>query len=786
MRLLKNILFFVFFCFSFFFGLSADDIKQNAKATRGIADLRNVSLDSFSFALTGEWKFASQQLLSPIEARNINSFFSIPSLWNKKSVNGKPLSAEGYATYAITVLLPKHRPALALEIPDAYSSLRVYVNNKVAFESGYPDSTSNKAIPHWQTATLPIEVESDTLNIVLYVANFWHSKGGINEAVVLGDRETLLLKREQGEAFDLLLTGCLFMGGLFFFGLYLFGKHDRAILFFSLFCMVYSYRVIGTDMYTLHSIFPNLSWDLTIRLEYLTLYLSIGLFVQYTSSLYPQDVNKKAMIVLTTFCGLFALSVLFPPSFFTKLINPFLVVMFALIGYAFYVYLIAMRRKRIGSQYALISTAVVLFVFALINLSYFQLIPPFRGLVFMGYIAFFFLQSLILSYRFATTLKIAKQQAEEGLQAKSSFLSTMSHEIRTPLNSVIGTAHIMLKNQPREDQKQQLDILLFSANNLLGLVNDVLDFNKIEANKIHFENIALDVKDLTEKVIASLKPLAAEKNIDIIDNIDAIDKVLGDPMRLSQVLTNLIHNAVKFTEAGTVLVKVEKKKETAQQLSLQFSIVDTGIGIPAEKQTLIFEQFTQADSSTSRSFGGTGLGLAITKRIIEQQGSYLHLKSVPNEGSTFYFTFDFDKAPHTSIEKPIPMKSDSATEQFPLKGVRILLVEDNALNIFVAQSFLEQWGAEIDVAENGQLAVDVIDPQKHDVVLMDMHMPVMDGYEAVGLIRNKGIQTPIIALTASISKEAESRVMKVGANGFIVKPFEPDSLLATVQKFVKR
>jgi two-component system, sensor histidine kinase len=355
------------------------------------------------------------------------------------------------------------------------------------------------------------------------------------------------------------------------------------------------------------------------------------------------------------------------------------------------------------------------------------------------------------------------------------------------LNSVIGTAHIMLNNHPREDQKQQLDILLFSANNLLRLVNDVLDFNKIEANKIHFEKINIDVKVITEKVIASLKPLAAEKRIDIIDTIDsAIVPVLGDPMRLSQVLTNLIHNAIKFTEEGTVLVKVAKKKETDTLLSLEFSVVDTGIGIPAEKQTLIFEQFTQADSSTSRSFGGTGLGLAITKRIIEQQGSYLYLKSVPDEGSTFYFTLEFEKAPHITIEKPPPMKSDSSTEKLPLKGVRILLVEDNALNIFVAKSFLEQWGAETDVAENGQLAVDAIDPEKHDIVLMDMHMPIMDGYEAVEIIRNKGIQTPIIALTASISKEAESRVMKVGANGIIVKPFEPDGLLATVIKFVKR
>jgi signal transduction histidine kinase len=752
---------------------------------KGILDLRNKDLTTETYALEGDWQFNWRQLISPRDTTTAQGYFKIPSLWNGKTFNGQELSPNGFATYRLTVLLPAKRPSLALEIPDSYSASKLFINGKLFYAAGDVDSSEEKSSPHWITKTIPLEIVPDTLQLTYQVANFWHSKGGTNDAISLGNKETFLLERRRSEAFDLLLTGCLFMGGLFFFGLYFFGKHDRAILFFSLFCMLYSYRIIGTDMYALHNIFPSLSWFLTTRLEYITLYLSIGFFAQYTIALYPKDVHRYALKSMTWFCFAFAaIVIIFPPSVFTRLINIFLVAMFIYIGYAFYVYILAAKRKRLGAKYALMSTAVMLLVFLFINLHYFGFTPPLKGLMFVGYIAFFFLQSLILSYRFATTLKLAKQQAEEGLIAKSEFLSTMSHEIRTPLNSVIGTAHIMLKNEPRADQKQQLDILLFSANNLLSLVNDILDFNKIEANMIRFENIPFDLRDTVNKLMGALGNTANEKQVDLVTEIDKNipDTVIGDPTRLSQVLMNLVHNAIKFTNEGSVKLSLQKLTEENNSIHIQFKVTDTGIGIAAEKQNLIFEQFTQADSSTSRSFGGTGLGLAITKKILDQQGSILKLQSTPGVGSVFQFNLSFEKNALPSTTPVVETKTNVASAS--LRGKTVLLVEDNALNIFVAKSFLEQWGAKVVVAENGKIATEKIDPALQDIVLIDMHMPVMDGYEAVSIIRERGIQTPIIALTASISRESETRVLKVGANALIVKPFDPDKLLSTLLRFL--
>jgi CheY-like chemotaxis protein len=259
--------------------------------------------------------------------------------------------------------------------------------------------------------------------------------------------------------------------------------------------------------------------------------------------------------------------------------------------------------------------------------------------------------------------------------------------------------------------------------------------------------------------------------------------VCGDPTRLSQVLNNLLNNAIKFTDQGQVLLQITKIEETDNFIKLLFSIKDTGIGISMEKQKLIFERFTQADSSTSRGFGGTGLGLAISKKILELQNSGLQLESEEGKGSNFYFTQSFEKG----LQKLIQEKSDMTlkTEDHSLLiGITILLVEDNPINVLVAQKFLERWGAKIITATNGLEALNMVDPEKHDLVLVDLHMPVMDGYESSRKMREKGINLPIIALTANLPSEIENEIKLSGINDVIVKPFLPDELLRKVLSFV--
>jgi signal transduction histidine kinase len=757
-------------------------------AKNGLIDLRNTSF-SKEIKLDGDWHFYWKQLLDPSATTHPHgSLVSFPHRWDGYILNGQKLPAYGYATYTLKVILPAEHEPLRIAMTEVYTAYRLFINGKPVAHNGTVATSKNKFEPYWQYKTVDIPAGVDTLDIVLQIANFAHSKGGIKKSIVIAEREVIELERNRADAIDLVLTGCLVMGGFFFLGLYLLGNRDKAILLFALFTITYSYRTVGIDNYALHSIFPDISWHIAVRLEYMTLFVGIGLFGLYTRYLYPDDINHTTVRIITLLCALFtAASLSLPAYYFSQLINPFLAVMLYCLVYIPYVYFLAYRNNRPGSKYALMSSASLMVVFAISLLHYWLLIPDLQLLSFICYISFFFLQSLILSHRVSFLLRKAREQAELGLVAKSEFLSTMSHEIRTPLNSVIGMSHLLLKQEPRPDQVEKLEVMLFSANNLLAIVNDVLDYSKIEAGMITFERIEMDTATIVRNIVTGLRGTASDKGIKLSVKIDEQLKtrVIGDPTRLSQVITNLVHNAIKFTQVGSVEVSVEVSHQNEQQAELCFRVKDTGIGISREKQKIIFERFTQADSSTSRGFGGTGLGLAISKKILELQDSTLQLSSEEGKGSIFFFKQVFEKS-STSAEQKSQQITDPPEDDMPLKGVHILVVEDNPMNVLVAQKFLERWGASIDIAVNGLDALDKIDPAIHGMVLIDLNMPVMDGYEAAIQMRSRGIKVPIIALTANLPKEVGDKVREAGMDDIVVKPFLPDELYRMVLHYTAR
>jgi signal transduction histidine kinase/CheY-like chemotaxis protein len=760
-----------------------EDLPPVAK--NGVIDLRKTDLFGKSLSISGEWGFYWNRLLSPDSLASTSpapDHVQFPLLWNELRVHGRQLPSIGYATYTLTVLLPAKRPRIGMEVPDAYCALKLYVNGVVQAQNGQPATEKSKAVPFWVTRTIAIPSgEPDTLVLVLQVANFWHARGGPYKQILIGDKDELFLKKNRDSAYDFMLGGCLLMGGLFFLGLFVFGRNDKTILYFSLFCIVYSYRMVGTGHYALHALFNDLDWFITIRLEYLTLSVGIILFAIYTKSLYPEDSHPLIMNGMVWFCLFYTALILFAPTLvFTRFLVYFLAVMFFCIAYASYVYLRAVRKRRSGSVFALASTAVMLFIFLMGNLHYFGLIPDTRLILLLSYISFFFLQSLALSHRFAHTFRQATFLAQQGLRAKSEFLSTMSHEIRTPLNAVIGMTHLLLRNKPRADQEKDLDVLLFSAGNLLSIVNNILDYTKIEEGKINFEQIPMDLSAIAGNIVAGLKNAADEKGIRLLTDVDdrLNTMLLGDPTRTSQVITNLVHNAIKFTKEGFVKLSISSDHIWPDAMTVTVSVQDTGIGIAREKQDLIFDRFTQADSSISRSYGGTGLGLAISKKILELQGVLLQLESEPGSGSRFYFTQTFQVCGELRTEAG--RMAVVAGREPLLQNISILLVEDNPLNVLVAQTMLENNGARVEVATNGEEALEQLDPARHQLVLMDLHMPVMDGYEATALLRKRGETLPIIALTASTPKEVEGDAYAAGLNGVVVKPFSPEELYRVI------
>jgi PAS domain S-box-containing protein len=380
----------------------------------------------------------------------------------------------------------------------------------------------------------------------------------------------------------------------------------------------------------------------------------------------------------------------------------------------------------------------------------------------------------------------AKEKAEEATRIKAQFLSTMSHEIRTPMNAVIGMSHLLMQDNPRPDQHENIRLLRFSAENLLALINDVLDFNKLEAGKVVFEKALFDLPQLLDDLKNSMQTVAGEKGLRLESRHGAgvPQKVVGDSVRLSQVLSNLLSNAIKFTQTGYVRLATQLIEEKEAGWLVHFSVEDSGIGIAPDKLDVIFESFTQAETDTTRRFGGTGLGLSITKHLLAKQGSQITVKSSPGQGSTFSFELFFDKELHLLA----PMQTVHLQTSSFLDQARILLVEDNPLNRFVAEKFLLRWGLEVEVAECGLEALDMLQAKPFSLVLMDLQLPDIDGFEVVEKLRASAcINTavPVLAMSASTEPHIQAQAFAAGMQDFVVKPFDPESLREKINSYIR-
>ena len=405
------------------------------------------------------------------------------------------------------------------------------------------------------------------------------------------------------------------------------------------------------------------------------------------------------------------------------------------------------------------------------------------------------LESLDLRIRNTELQKEAvnNELAIQSAKFKDQFLANMSHEIRTPMNAIVGMTRLMLKRNQDDDNLKYLNAIQQAGNNLLVIVNDILDVSKIEAGKMEIEQIPFSLKHLLEGVSSTLQFKAEEKNLPlmlVVEN-DLPDNLIGDPTRLTQVLINLIGNAIKFTEKGSVTLKVYKFNSTNENSSehnyIQFDIIDTGIGIAEDKLDKVFESFSQAGSDTSRKFGGTGLGLTISKQLSEMMGGGIGVHSILGEGTTFWFSIPCKVADSSSVAATENASNDFIELAKKLDGVKILLTEDDGFNQIVAIDSLQSLipNVNIDVAENGKIAVEKLATIKYDIVLMDLQMPEMNGYQATEAIRATGNSVKIMAMTADALKTDTDKCFAIGMNDYISKPFEEEDLIKKIYKHVK-
>ena len=386
--------------------------------------------------------------------------------------------------------------------------------------------------------------------------------------------------------------------------------------------------------------------------------------------------------------------------------------------------------------------------------------------------------------RISEELSIAKLRAEEAMHSKQQFLANMSHEIRTPLNSIIGFTNVLLKSELNEEQKDYLDAIKTSGNFLNILINDILDLAKVDAGKMTFEEQPFEIVKSIKTILHPFDLKIIEKNLVLEQEYDsAIPKVvLGDYIRLNQVISNLISNAIKFTNQGTIIVKTHLKKQEEEKVFIEFTITDTGIGIAKNKLDTIFNLFEQAELNTFNKYGGTGLGLAIVKKMIELQRGSIKVKSKLGKGSSFSFILPFKKTKFQSVNKTdIPQLASD------IKNLKVLVAEDATINQLLIKVILKNFGFSYEIVNNGKAAIEKLKTNTYDIILMDLHMPEMNGFEATAYIRNTIKSTiPIIALTADVTSVDFLKCQEYGMNDYAAKPIEENLLYLKIIELVPK
>lgn len=762
-------------------------------------------------ALLGQWEFYWEQLLTPDdlakpEADHSRSYQALPGIWKNYTHQNSPLPGHGYATYRLIVQLDQQYDALSLHIPIIATAYQLMIDGNVAASGGKVGTSANDTEAAYVPQMITFQPTSDEIEIVIHMANFFYPSGGQWEAMRLGLPESVSTNIFRDMLIEIALFGGIVITGIYQLALFFFRRRELPSLFLGLLCIVLAFRMPAIRDFVLWYPSDRLDIHLVTWYEYVSYYAGITIATLYRRQLFPQQFSNRIVYPLVAIgIGFLLTTFLLPASVYVKGMDWFHIVVVVSIAYQMYGIIVAtwLRIEGIWAHFvgslALLLTAVHDLLFLLDPLAYMGFGRP---IIPFGLTVLLLMEALALAKRYSVAFQTIETMKDRLIllnKQKDEFLANTSHELKTPLHVMMNVSQSLLEQATARliaREREQLQTIVIAARRLSDLINDLLDYTRLKYSSIVLERRDVDAEAMLTAYQQVFQHYIGEKPIQLsIQLPEKLPLVFADERRLLQIFANLIENAIKFTNEGQVNVYAQVEKDM-----VRFSIVDTGIGIPKEKQQLIFQSFEQVGTAVAKEYGGSGLGLWIVKKLVELHGGTITVQSTVGVGSIFSFTIPVSakgiKASPTlrspsslDIEQTVltaPAIETLATENNdPNKEkYRILVVDDDPMNIQVIAGALMNEPYQIIQATNSAEAFSKLSQyDRIDLVVLDVMMPGISGYDVCEAIRKRYSLTELPVLLTTVRSEPEDllRGFAIGANDFLAKPFAPYELRARVK-----